>query len=142
MWTPDDDLFDLMKGVENLIGEETSLGRFLGQLTPLGHDIANARADGVRIMSLASSKGLTVRATIIAGCEEGIIPRQGKNPSEEVRLLFVGMTRSREVLYCTWARRRTGPTARAGITNPGRPRNVSTLFSGGPVQSRNGDSLL
>lgn len=135
------EFFDPMRSVEELIDDDIELGRFLNQLAPLGKDIANARADGVRVLTLASSKGLTVRGTIIAGCEDGIIPREGQNRSEEARLLYVGMTRSREVLYCTWARQRTGPTARAGRPRVGMPRRPSGFFDSGPVASQRGDQL-
>ena len=85
---------------------------------------------------------MTVRGTIIAGCEDGIIPREGQNRSEEARLLYVGMTRARDVLYCTWARKRIGQTARAGRSNVGMPRRRSGFFEGGPVDSQRADDLL
>ncbi len=139
---PSDGLLDLLDQIEKVIDGEIALDRFLGQINPLGKDIANARAEGVRIMSLASAKGLTVRGTVIAGCEDGIIPREGQSRSEEARLMYVGMTRCREVLYCTWARRRTGPTARAGRARVGMPRRKCGFFDGGPVDSENGDDLV
>jgi len=137
-----EDLFDLMDKVEDLIDDDVELGRFLSQLGPLGKDIANTRADGVRILSLMGSKGLTVRGTVIAGCEDGIIPQESRNRSEEARLMYVGMTRAREALYCTWARRRIGPTARAGRASVNRPRRPSGFFDSGPVTSQPGDDLL
>jgi len=139
---PTAELFDLMGSVELLIDDDIDLGRFLNQLAPLGKDIANTRADGVRIMSLASSKGLTVKGTIIAACEDGVIPREGQDRSEEARLMYVGMTRAREVLYCTWARRRSGPTARAGRASVRKPRRPCGFFDSGPVKSQRGDDLL
>ncbi|HEX4056111.1 MAG TPA: ATP-dependent helicase [Tepidisphaeraceae bacterium] len=141
-WIATDGFFELLRSVEELIDDDIELGRFLNQLAPLGKDIASARADGVRIMTLTSSKGLTVRGTVIAACEEGIVPREGQNRSEEARLMYVGMTRAREVLYCTWARSRTGPTARAGKARVAMPRGSCSFFQGGPVASQNGDGLL
>lgn len=139
---PTDKLFDLVESVEVLVDDDAALGRILNQLTPLGKDFANARAEGVRIMTLSGSKGLTVRGTIIAGCEDGVVPRWGADRSEEARLIYVGMTRSREILYCTWARRRTGPTARAGRAVVYMSRRQSGFFDSGPVTSRRGDELL
>ena len=141
-WIATDGFFELLRSVEELIDDDIELGRFLNQLAPLGKDIASARADGVRIMTLTSSKGLTVRGTVIAACEEGIVPREGQNRSEEARLMYVGMTRAREVLYCTWVRSRTGPTARAGKARVAMPRGSCSFFQGGPVASQNGDGLL
>lgn len=138
---PNKEFFDLVEEVGDAF-EGGELDRFLGQLGPVGKDLANAKADGVRIMTLASSKGLTVRATIIAGCEEDIIPRGDRNRAEEARLLYVGMTRAREVLYCTWARSRSGPTARSGNSRVRMPRDHTTFFSGGPVRSKNADDMI
>lgn len=132
----------LMSSVEDLMDDDIQLGRYLNQLAPLGKDFANSRADGVRIMTLASSKGLTVRGTVIAGCEDGIVPREGQNRSEEARLMYVGMSRAREVLYCTWARKRMGQTARAGRSNVGKPRRKCGFFEAGPVDSERGDQLI
>lgn len=129
----------LLRDVDDLIEDNSNLDRFLGQIHPLGADLAAARADGLRIMTLAKSKGLTVRATIIAGCEDGIIPHGAAHSDEEARLMYVGMTRAKEYLYCTWARSRSGPTARVGRTSVGAKRTVSTFFQAGRVKSRNGD---
>jgi DNA helicase-2/ATP-dependent DNA helicase PcrA len=129
----------LLLDVDDLIEDESKLDRFLGQVHPLGADLAAVRADGVRIMTIAKSKGLTVRATIIAGCEEGIIPHGAAHSDEEARLMYVGMTRAKEYLYCTWARSRSGPTARVGRASVGTKRTVSTFFQAGRIRSRNGD---
>jgi superfamily I DNA/RNA helicase len=51
-----------------------SLGRYLGQIAPLGRDRAATESEGVRVMTMAGAKGLTVRATIIAALEEGLVP--------------------------------------------------------------------
>jgi DNA helicase II / ATP-dependent DNA helicase PcrA len=57
----------------------------------------------VRIMSLHKSKGLSANVVIIAGCVEGLIPRQREDDMTDVeyaeaieehrRLFFVGLTR-------------------------------------------------
>ena len=54
-------------------------------------------------MTMGASKGLTVRATIVAGAEEGIMPRAEAELSEERRLLYVAMTRPRHHLFVTWS---------------------------------------
>jgi DNA helicase-2/ATP-dependent DNA helicase PcrA len=134
----DDKCSELLREVDQLLEEDSSLDRFLGQISPVGMDLAAARSDGVRIMSLAKSKGLTVRAAVIAGCEEGIIPHESAHSDEEARLMYVGMTRAKGYLYCTWARRRTGPTARVGRKHVGARRTMSHFFQNGPVKSRPG----
>ena len=139
---PTTELADLLKALDPLIELGQDLTRYLGQIRPLGRDRALATSAGVRIMRLAGSKGLTARATIVAAVEEGIIPRPERDPSEERRLLYVGMTRAREFLYLTWARRRVGPTARAGAPRVAQVRNYSTFLQGGPVESEDGDAYL
>jgi DNA helicase-2/ATP-dependent DNA helicase PcrA len=92
-------------------------------------------------MTMGGSKGLTVQATIVAGAEEGIVPRPEAELAEERRLLYVAMTRARHYLFITWCQRRTGPTARSGAPNVGL-RSHSNFLNGGPVQSRNGATYI
>ena len=67
-------------------------------------------------MTMGGSKGLTVRATILAGVEDGLVPRPNSDLSEERRILYVAMTRAREYLFCTWAIQRRGPTAKGDVS--------------------------
>lgn len=131
----------LLLRLDSLAGEEQTLGRYLGQVEPLGKDLAQAESEGVRIMTMSGSKGLTVRATIIAGVEDGLVPRPACDPSEERRILYVAMTRAKEYLFCTWASRRSGPTARAGGGSMDR-RRCTDFLEGGPVPSQDGWAFL
>ena len=51
---------------------------------------------------------------------------------EELRLLYVAMTRATEMCLLTWANRRTGPTARMGTPRINRTRGRSPLLSNLP----------
>jgi len=133
---------ELLAQIDSRVEPVDDLGRYLGQITPIAKDIALEKSDKVRIMTLAGSKGLTVKATIIAGLETGFIPMDDCDPAEERRLLFVGMTRAEEFLYGTWARRRRGPTARMGRTEVHARRQLSNLVGGGPVKSEDGPAYL
>ena len=93
-------------------------------------------------MNMRSSKGLTVRAAIVVGVEDGVIPLVNKRPDEERRLLYVAMTRAKEFLYLTWSGRRTGRTAHSGIASIGERRNRSRLLTGSPVQPEPGERYL
>ena len=67
--------------------------------------------DGVRLMTLHSSKGLEFEAVFLVGFEEGILPHSRSMLSEsdleeERRLCYVGITRAKELLYITYASRR------------------------------------
>ena len=138
---PTADCATLLHALDDLM-EEQGFGRYLSQITPLGKDRALAESQGVRIMTMGGAKGLTVRATVIVGLEEGIVPRPDQDLGEERRLLYVAMTRAKEFLYCTWARRRIGPTARAGAPRIQDRRNYTSFLRGGPVNSRDGQEYL
>jgi len=73
-------------------------------------DDVDMHAERVNVMTMHAAKGLEFPIVFIAGCEEGIVPyrRPGEavNDAEERRLLYVAMTRARQVLYMTHARRR------------------------------------
>jgi DNA helicase-2/ATP-dependent DNA helicase PcrA len=132
----------LLGNIDERIDEADTLDRYLGQITPIAKDIALEKGDAVRIMTLAGSKGLTVRATIIAGLETGIIPMDECDLAEERRLLYVGMTRAEEFLFATWARARRGPTARMGREQVNQRRQVSTFVEGGPIRTEDGLTYL
>ena len=138
---PEADLLALMADVENVAESALGFGQLLSQIQPLGRDLAHSRSEGVRIMTMTASKGLTVQATIIAGLDNVVMPRPDEDQSEARRLLYVAMTRSRDYLYVTWARRRQGPTARAGSESLNR-RLPCLFLDGGPVPTQDGDAFL
>lgn len=138
-----EDFTELLRDLDGLVARTEGLGRFLGQIQPVGTDLRSGRAAGaVRLMRMASSKGLTVRAAIIVGIEEGVVPLAERDAGEERRLLYVAMTRATDYLYATWSGRRTGPTARTGAPRVGAGRNRSPLLTHGPVQSEDGNAYL
>ncbi len=91
---------------------ENSLGEFLVQVSLVSDiDGMDEIANNVTLMTLHSSKGLEFPIIYIAGCDEGIFPsaRTMNIPSEleeERRLMYVGITRAKEKLYLTTAKRR------------------------------------
>ncbi len=69
------------------------------------------KKDGIRLMTLHQAKGLEFKAVFVVGVEEGILPHSRSiddlySLEEERRLFYVGVTRAKERLYVTWARRR------------------------------------
>jgi len=135
-----EDFSTLLRDVDAVV-ETAELGRYLSQIQPLGEDIARATSQGVRIMTMMGSKGLTVRASILVGVEDGLVPRPGADLGEERRILYVAMTRAKEFLYLTWARRRYGPQARAGQATL-RNRHSSPFLDNGPVQTQDGNDYI
>ena len=139
----EDDFKALLVDLDSVIDRKEGLGRFLGQIQAAGKDLRSGRdAGAVRLMTMMSSKGLTVRATIILGAEDGVIPLAKRDKQEERRLLYVAMTRSTDFLYLTWSRYRTGPTARTGAPNVGQRRNPSPFLTHGDVKSVSGNNYL
>ena len=93
-------------------------------------------------MSMDGSKGLTVRAAIVAGLDHGVIPRPNADQNEECRRLYVAMTRAKEFLFGTWAQQRHGPAAHAGGQAVGDFRDACAFLRNGPVQSVAGNPFL
>ncbi len=67
--------------------------------------------DGVRLMTLHSSKGLEFEVVFLVGFEEGILPHsqsmiEESQIEEERRLSYVGITRAKDYLFITYATRR------------------------------------
>jgi len=67
--------------------------------------------DGVRLMTLHSSKGLEFETVFLVGFEEGILPHSrsminDNDIEEERRLCYVGITRAKELLFITYTTRR------------------------------------
>ncbi|MDO5561199.1 MAG: UvrD-helicase domain-containing protein [bacterium] len=72
---------------------------------------AEQEQDQVQLMSLHSAKGLEFKAVFMVGMEENLLPHSrslfdAAQLSEERRLCYVGITRAKEKLYFTCARRR------------------------------------
>jgi DNA helicase II / ATP-dependent DNA helicase PcrA len=100
----------------------TELDLFL-QRVALVADVDNhdPAADSVTLMTLHNAKGLEFPVVFISGLEDGLFPlgRAYENPSdleEERRLFYVGVTRARDKLFLTHARRRR----RGGDVQDGR----------------------
>ena len=92
---------------------ENTLGDFLEGIT-LTTDLDNADTseDSVTLMTLHSAKGLEFPVVFLVGMEEGIFPGyksigEEKELEEERRLFYVGITRAKEYLHLTCAKRRT-----------------------------------
>ena len=92
---------------------ENTLSDFLESIT-LSSDIDNLEEeqDTVTLMTLHSAKGLEFPAVFLVGMEEGIFPGyksigEPKELEEERRLCYVGITRAKNDLFLTCAKRRT-----------------------------------
>jgi DNA helicase-2/ATP-dependent DNA helicase PcrA len=93
----------------------TDLAAFASELAlGLDVDLHDPRAERVSLLTLHAAKGLEFRAVFLVGCEDGLLPHrfgfddQETDLAEERRLFFVGLTRARERLFLSHARRRHG----------------------------------
>ena len=73
--------------------------------------LRTSRHESVRLMTIHAAKGLEFPHVFIAGMEEGLFPylhsEDGAHDEEEERrLCYVAMTRAKDGLYCSFARRR------------------------------------
>ena len=88
-----------------------NLNDFLDEISLIA-DVSNHTEDGnvVTLMTLHSAKGLEFKVVFLVGMEEGIFPHNMSlmedNIEEERRLCYVGITRAKERLYLTNAKRR------------------------------------
>lgn len=67
--------------------------------------------EGVTLASLHAAKGLEWDIVFLTGCSDGLLPIMMAEGPEEIeeerRLMYVGVTRAREVLHLSYARART-----------------------------------
>lgn len=89
-----------------------NLGDFLEEISLIA-DMAEHKEyeDAITLMTIHSAKGLEFDVVFLIGMEEGIFPHANSlmerdGLEEERRLMYVGITRARELLYLTNAKRR------------------------------------
>jgi DNA helicase II / ATP-dependent DNA helicase PcrA len=87
------------------------LEEFLAQISLYSEQDALRESESlVTLMTLHNAKGLEYERVFMIGCEEGVFPHarsvEEGNLEEERRLCYVGVTRARERLSMTFARRR------------------------------------
>jgi len=78
----------------------------------------DAQAAAITLSTLHAAKGLEFAVVFLCGCEQDVLPLAPREAlseaalaahvEEERRLFYVGMTRARSTLYCTWCRTRQG----------------------------------
>ncbi|MGI9020026.1 MAG: ATP-dependent helicase [Solirubrobacterales bacterium] len=102
--------FDANRALEGE-SDTTPLEEFLAQISLLSDQDSMREGESlITLMTLHNAKGLEYEAVFLIGCEEGVFPHSRSveegNLEEERRLCYVGLTRARQRLYLSCARRR------------------------------------
>jgi DNA helicase-2/ATP-dependent DNA helicase PcrA len=101
----------LMTMAEEATAGEVSPADFVADLDRRAAEQHAPAAGGVTLATLHAAKGLEWDAVFLAGLHDGAMPlthaTSDAEIEEERRLLYVGMTRSREHLVLSWAAART-----------------------------------
>ena len=113
---------DRLNNIENLITDiirfarenpTLSLGDYLQQISLLtDFDTSDLSDNRVTLMTLHTAKGLEFPIVIITGLENGLFPiAKAENSPEELeeerRLFYVGLTRAKERVFLSYAKRRS-----------------------------------
>lgn len=110
-WENVEELFNVTEKFSNMPWQE-ALESFLEEVSLIAEiDEKADDRDAVTLMTLHSAKGLEFDTVFLIGLEEGILPHsrsllEPKELSEEIRLAYVGLTRARQNLFLTYAKRR------------------------------------
>ena len=103
------ELINIASSYDNM-GLQAALEEFLQQaLLWQSHDSESLKKS-VKMMTIHLAKGLEFKVVFVVGIEEGILPH-AKSVShdeleEERRMMYVAMTRAKDKLYLSYARRR------------------------------------
>jgi DNA helicase-2/ATP-dependent DNA helicase PcrA len=106
-----ENLQELMTAAQEAEERGTALADFLDHAALVSDSDDYDERARVTLMTLHSAKGLEFNVVFLVGMEEGLFPHQlsledDAGIEEERRLCYVGMTRARDRLVLSWARRR------------------------------------
>lgn len=115
------DLIEAMPGAPEEEVARLALDYLREQPTGAGHgfrawiddnDPFGRRTAGVELLTFHAAKGREWHTVVLTGCETSLVPHRSAvtvaTKAEEVRLLYVAVTRASDQLYVSWARRRGG----------------------------------
>ncbi len=90
--------------------KDGAAGDLAAQLALLSHGDRDDPGNAARLMTLHSAKGLEFRFVFLVGLEDGTLPHEGSlaegRVEEERRLMYVGITRAKDQLTLSYAKRK------------------------------------
>jgi DNA helicase-2/ATP-dependent DNA helicase PcrA len=98
----------------------------------------------VNILSMHKAKGLTAKAVIIVAAEDELLPgrAEGEHIGDEMRLLYVSLTRPKHHLYVTYCDERRGQQRHSGRTSGNSARSLTRFLRDGPITPQRGESFI
>ena len=127
--------------------ELTNLSKFFASLNSALREMEQETEVGkINILTMHKAKGLTAKAVIVVGVEQEFIPgRQQQDPEkfDELRLLFVSISRAKHFLAITYCDKRINQQKYSGC-NSGNPRRHLTEFlrNCSTLSVENGEKML
>ena len=102
-----------LKELISALRDFSNMNEFLEHISLVMENERNYKLDMVNIMTMHASKGLEFENVFLAGWDEGLFPHQksleekgNKALEEERRLAYVGITRGKNKVYISFAKRR------------------------------------
>ncbi len=116
--------------------EDRTLPEFVAELDERSVAQAAPAVAGVTFSTLHAAKGLEWDVVFLIGVSEGLLPismaKNAEAREEERRLLYVGVTRARDVLEISWSRSRSQDRGRSRT----RSRLLDGIWPEDPAESR------
>ena len=102
-----------LKELLNALNDFSNMNEFLEHISLVMENERNYKFDMVNIMTMHAAKGLEFENVFLAGWDEGLFPHQksleekgNQALEEERRLAYVGITRGKNNVYISFAKRR------------------------------------
>lgn len=144
------------RAVAQLVGQFLQLdhpgpvdGRAFSAWVSSSSTATNETTRGVEVMTIHSAKGREWSAVIVAGAEDGLLPHRSaktrEQEAEEIRLIYVALTRASDQLVVTHARKRNGREAKPSDFLSGMPLGITEnhrTFTPPASGKRSGPTLL
>jgi superfamily I DNA/RNA helicase len=141
-----DKVLEYLEGVIEAAGC-TSVAQLLNALSMVDERMEQELdSNAINIMTMHKAKGLSADVVFVVAVEDEYIPGRAAADEllvgDELRLLYVSLTRARHRLYMTYCRERLGPQTHTGRTAGLRSRTLCRFLKNGPVHAESGPEYV